>query len=156
MKAAVFSDTHTNTALMMDAIRRTRPDMVIHLGDHERDVDAIRFDFPEIVLYNVAGNCDYDPSSPLEDVIPMGPVKAYITHGHMHNVKWGDYSRIAYAAMEKGCSLALFGHTHEAYYEDFGSVKVLNPGTAGRSRTPTYALVEVFDNGSIACEIKDL
>ena len=37
MKAAVFSDTHSNTALMLEAVRRCRPDAIIHLGDYERD-----------------------------------------------------------------------------------------------------------------------
>ena len=28
MRAAVFSDTHSNTALMLEAVRRTRPDVI--------------------------------------------------------------------------------------------------------------------------------
>ena len=31
---------------------------------------------------------------------------------------------------------------------------LLNPGTAGSGRTLSWALVTVFDNGAIACEIK--
>ena len=37
MRAAVFSDTHHNTAPMLEAVRRCRPDLIIHLGDHDRD-----------------------------------------------------------------------------------------------------------------------
>jgi hypothetical protein len=33
-------------------------------------------------------------------------------------------------------------------------VKVLNPGTAGKGREPTWALLEVFENGGIAAEIR--
>ena len=50
----------------------------------------------------------------------------------------------------------MFGHTHEAYYGDAGGVQLLNPGTAGKGRTLTWAVVTVFDNGAIVCEIKDL
>ena len=39
---------------------------------------------------------------------------------------------------------------------EIGGVKVINPGTAGAGRRLTWALVEVFDNGGIACEIRDI
>lgn len=153
LKAAVFSDTHSNTALMLEAIRRYRPDVIIHLGDYERDTAVIRRDFPEIALYNVCGNCDMVPTAPAEDVVPLGPVKALITHGHLYDVDWGDYSRLGYAALERGASIAMFGHTHRALNEDFGSVKLLNPGSAGRGREPTWAKVEVCENGAVSTQI---
>ena len=156
MKAAVFSDTHTNTALMVEAVRRARPDLIIHLGDHDRDTAVLRREFPEIPLYGVCGNCDLAPSAPATDLVPLGPVKAFITHGHLYNVNFNRVDSLVYAAQEQGAQLAMFGHTHEALYEEVGGVKVLNPGTAGKGRKLTWALVEVFDNGGIACEIRDL
>lgn len=156
MKAAVFSDTHTNTALMVEAVRRSRPDAIIHLGDHDRDTDILRREFPEIPLYNVCGNCDFYPSAPQTDLVPLGPVKAFITHGHLYNVDYDRLDSLVYAAQEQGAKLAMYGHTHRALYEEIGGVKVLNPGTAGKGRKLTWALVEVFDNGGIACEIRDL
>ena len=42
IKAAVFSDTHGNTALMLETVRRVRSDVLIHLGDHERDAQELR------------------------------------------------------------------------------------------------------------------
>lgn len=156
MKAAVFSDTHTNTALMVEAVRRCRPDVIIHLGDHDRDTEILRREFPEIPLYSVCGNCDIASTAPLADTVPLGPVKAYICHGHMYHVDWGDVSSLVYAAQEVGAKLAMYGHTHRAELMEIGGVTVLNPGTAGKGRVLTWALVEVFDNGGIACEIKDL
>ena len=108
MKAAVFSDTHSNTALMVEAVSRCRPDLIIHLGDHSRDTAILREKF------------------------------------------------LVYAAQEAGAKIAMFGHTHEAYYGEAGGVQLLNPGTAGKGRTLTWAVVTVFDNGAIVCEIKDL
>ena len=156
IRAAVFSDTHSATAMMLSAIRRCRPDVVIHLGDYERDAEKIRTEFPEVALYNVAGNCDMYPSAPNADVVPLGPVKAFITHGHLYDVEWGDLSRLAWAAMEQGAQIAMFGHTHRAVNDEFGSVKLLNPGTAGRGSELTWALVEVYENGGITVEIKEL
>ena len=156
MKAAVFSDTHSCTALAIEAVRRCRPDLIIHLGDYVRDADTIRQEFPEIPMYSVRGNCDIAADAPDCDVVPMGPVKVFITHGHIYNVNYGDYSNLAYAAMEAGAKIAAFGHTHEAEYEELGGVIVLNPGTAGKGRQLTWATVEVFDNGGVAVDIKNL
>lgn len=156
IRAAVFSDTHSATALMLRTIRSVRPDVVIHLGDYERDAEKIRTEFPEVALYNVCGNCDMYPSAPNADIVPLGPVKAFITHGHLYNVEWGDLSNLAYAAMEQGAQIAMFGHTHRAVNDELGSVKILNPGTAGRGSELTWVLVEVYPNGGITMEIKEL
>ena len=156
MKAAVFSDSHGQTLLMEEAIRRTRPDVIIHLGDHDRDAAELRRLFPEIPLYSVCGNCDLMPMSPPRETVQLGPVKAFLTHGHLYSVKFGSVDSLVYAALEQGAQLALFGHTHEPYNKQIGGVHVLNPGTAGKGRRPTYALITVFDNGGIYTEIRDL
>ncbi len=156
MKAAVFSDSHGNTALMAEAVRRCRPDVILHLGDYDRDTEIFRREFPEIPLYSVSGNCDIMPTAPAAEIVQLGPVKAFLTHGHLYHVDYGRLDSLVYAAQEAGAALALFGHTHQADYQEIGGVKVLNPGTAGRGRKLTWALIEVFDNGGIACEIRDL
>lgn len=156
MKAAVFSDTHGNTALMVEAIRRTRPDIIIHLGDYERDTEIIKREFPEMPLYSVCGNCDFAPLSPLCQTVPMGSVMALICHGHSYCVEYNSIDRLVYAAQERECKIAMFGHTHSAYNGEAGGVRVINPGSAGKGRVPTYAFVEVFDNGGIASEIREL
>lgn len=156
MKAAVFSDTHTNIALCLEAVRRCRPDAIIHLGDHDRDARAIAQEFPEIPMYSVCGNCDLAPTSPLSDTVQLGPVKAFITHGHLYNVDYDRVDSLVYAAQEQGCQLAMFGHTHRPLYQEVGGVTVLNPGTAGKGPKLTWALVEIFDNGGIICSIQDL
>ena len=156
MKAAVFSDTHRNTRLMLDAIAQCRPDMVIHLGDHDSDTEDIRRRFPEIPLFNVCGNCDFAATAPETDIVPIGPVKAFITHGHLYNVKYIGADRLAYAAMEQDAKIAMFGHTHIPMQKQYGDVLVINPGTAGKGRVNTWALVEVTDDGTINCSINEL
>ena len=63
---------------------------------------------------------------------------------------------LVYAAQEQGAGLALFGHTHQPFYEQVGGVTLINPGTAGKGRTLTWALVTVFDNGAVSCEIREM
>ena len=155
MKALVFSDTHSCIALAEEAVRRRRPDVIIHLGDYVRDAETIREDFPGIPVYCVRGNCDISADAPDTDTVQLGPVKAFITHGHLYNVRY-DCLGLAYAAMEAGARLAMFGHTHEPLYEEFGGVTVVNPGTAGKGRTLSYAEIDVQDNGGFAVYIKNL
>ena len=156
MKAAVFSDTHGNTALMVEAVCRVRPDVIIHLGDHDSDSFILREQFPEIPLYGVCGNCDIMPHAPAKDTVQLGPVKAFITHGHLYGVTRGNVDSLVYAAQEQSAKIAMFGHTHMAVNDQIGGVTIINPGSSGKGAAPTYALVEVFDNGAIACEIREL
>lgn len=156
IRIAVFSDTHSNIALMLEGVRRESPDVLIHLGDHERDADTLKLEFPEIPLYRVCGNCDICPTALEKDIVPLGPVKAFITHGHLYNVKWSGTTSLVYAALEESCKIALFGHTHEPLNEEVAGVVVVNPGTAGKGRTPTYAMLEIFENGGISSEIRML
>ena len=155
MRVAVFSDTHSVTSPMVDAVRRCRPDALIHLGDHERDAGVLLREFPEIPLYQVAGNCDFASFAPLTLAVPIGPVRVFLTHGHLYGVDYGNVDRLVYAAKEENAQLALFGHTHIPFHEDIGGVKVLNPGSAGRGRPCTWALLEIFENGGIAAEIRN-
>ena len=134
MKAAVFSDSHGETSLMIEALRRTRPDAIIHLGDHDRDAVELRHAFPEIPLYSVCGNCDIMPLAPARDTVQLGPVKAFITHGHLYSVKFGRVDSLVYAAMEAGAKIALFGHTHGGQVNFFGYSPFANlsPGVGSR------------------------
>lgn len=155
MIAAVFSDSHGHTELMSEAVRRSRPDLVIHLGDCERDAFALREEFPHIPMFNVCGNCDYAARSPLWDTVQIGPVRAYICHGHSHGVKM-SLDRLVYAAMERDCRLALFGHTHIPCSTQLGGVHLINPGSAGKGAKPTWTKLQVFDNGAFYAEMLEL
>jgi putative phosphoesterase len=156
LRIAVFSDTHGNTAPMLTAARQERPDVLIHLGDHDRDALVLREKFPDTPLYSVCGNCDYAPLAPERLTVELGPVRAFLTHGHLYSVSAWQADWLVYAAQEQGARLALFGHTHRPFYEELGGVTLLNPGTAGKGSKLTWALVTIFDNGAISCEIKEL
>ena len=155
MTVAVFSDTHGLTAPMADAVSACRPDAVVHLGDYDRDTKVLLTRFPEIPLCSVAGNCDFVSSSPNVLTVSFGPVRAFLTHGHLYHVDYGRVDSLVYAAQEAGCSLVLFGHTHTPFHQDFGGVKVVNPGTAGKGRRLSWALLRVYENGGIAVEMQE-
>ena len=154
MKIAVFSDTHGSAARMLRAARELRPDALVHLGDFARDADCLAREFPEIPLYRVRGNCDAATEAPEELVVEFGSVRALLCHGHRYAVDWGRFDSMVYSAQEKGCSLVLFGHTHRAENTEIGGVKLVNPGTAGLGSARSFALVEVFENGGVAAEIR--
>ena len=153
MKIAVFSDTHGVTDPMLDAVLRSRPDMIFHLGDHDRDTSVLLSRFPEIPLYNVAGNCDYSPLAPNVLTVSLGPVRAFLTHGHLYNVKYDPMlDELRQAGLYAEADVLLFGHTHHAYRDRSLGMELLNPGTIGRVAHPRYGLLFV-ENGRAATEI---
>ena len=66
MKILVFSDTHGDVSLMKDVVSRNRydTDLVIHLGDHLKDLQSVMMDYPTIASIGVLGNCDFASMHP--------------------------------------------------------------------------------------------
>jgi len=155
MKIAVFSDSHGSIAPMARALRQNDVDLVVHLGDHDADAELLHRQFPDIPLYSVRGNCDSGSDTPETLLVPLGPVRALLTHGHRHAVNRG-LDTLAYAAEEAGAQLALFGHTHRAFWGELGGVRLLNPGSAGRGARPSWALLEIGGDGEMKCGIFNL
>ena len=59
MKLLILSDSHREMEYMRDAVRRERPDAVIHLGDLVPDADRLAEEFPGLPVLSVRGNCDF-------------------------------------------------------------------------------------------------
>lgn len=152
MKIAVFSDTHGRASGMAAAVAEVRPDAVIHCGDGSRDVQAVLREFPGLPVYQVAGNCDCDPTLPLTLTIEFGGVRILIAHGHSYGVRYGNLDRLAYAAEEAGARIALYGHTHRAKVDTVGTVTVLNPGSAGMGAEPSWCLLNIAPGGDFRWE----
>ena len=154
MKFLVCSDTHGDTTYLRLAMKKEKPDAVVHLGDHASDADILDMEYPILPLCRVKGNCDYfEQRYPEQWCFTWDGVKIFAVHGHKQNVKFG-LLQLKYAALEAGAQLALFGHTHSPYCMEQDGLWLLNPGAcAGRS--PSYAVVELCE-GRISCQVKDM
>ena len=149
MNILVFSDSHTTTTPMLEMIRTRTPDLILHLGDHDRDTKAIARAFPQIPLRVVQGNCDFGQKHPLLDDFIVADCRIIMTHGHRYNVKL-TYDSILNMGHVAGADILLFGHTHIAYYEQIGDMHVLNPGSAGMGGRKSCGLIQITD-GEIRC-----
>ena len=138
---------------MLEAIREYRPDQVIHLGDGMDDTLAIEREFPMLPVCTVPGNCDHREDLPEYKVIRLGPLTAFLTHGHRYAVRYGRLDTLLYAAECSGAHIAMFGHTHRALWDNVEGMLVLNPGTAGYFQDSSWAKLEISSSGEVVCEI---
>ena len=156
MKLLVFSDSHGCTGPMKAAIGRERPHAVIHLGDFWADGESLKEDFPNLPIYQVPGNCDQGrvrPGAPEILVRTFHEVPVYMTHGHLHHVKW-SLLRLKLAAQESGARVVLYGHTHRSHCQQLGQLWLVNPWTCG-GNSGTYAILTI-KNETVVCEICSL
>ena len=118
MKILLISDSHD---VLVDEDFKSY-DLVLHCGDY--GISKKVLDSNKNIKY-VKGNCDY--SGDLEYVLDINGRKVFMTHGHKYGVKM-SYDRIKYRALELGCSILIFGHTHIPIYQNEEDLLSLNPG----------------------------
>ena len=154
MLIAVFSDSHGEIDAMCAAVEENRPDLVLHLGDHVRDAEALRALYPRLDIRVVRGNCDaWDMSDAPESLcFRADGVTIYMTHGHRQSVKM-TLDALANTVHFSGARLGLFGHTHYSEYKKMGDVTLFNPGSIGRGRR-SYGLITVKGE-EFKCALRD-
>jgi len=150
MRILVISDSHGNKGAIRNVTAREAPDLILHLGDYERDCAAIESDFPQIPFRSVRGNCDRSSPGLDIDEFTLSGKRFFMTHGNLYGVKTG-YTSIIQSAAGRGADILLFGHTHDAYYTVMRGIAIVNPGSIGMGRK-TYAVLEL-KNGGIKCEM---
>ena len=65
MRLLVLSDSHGRKNLLLKAVElHPEADAVIFLGDGERDIEFLKEIYPELKLYAVCGNCDFNSANP--------------------------------------------------------------------------------------------
>ncbi len=152
MKALVFSDTHGKIEKTIEICKSiSHVDMVLHLGDLKRDADKIRARIDCPVL-SVKGNMDGSYAEHEYQLLDTEFGKAFLSHGHMENVKQG-YERFLYKAEFLGCKIGICGHTHIPVFTQLGDMYLLNPGSISiplGGRKGSYAIVEFSENSCIA------
>ena len=144
MKILVFSDSHGRVLSMYDAMEREEPDAVIHLGDCYEDACDLRRSYPNVVVYAVRGNNDFEPDAPSFLVIAPEGYPIYAAHGHLERVSWSQTGNLPARAAEHGCKLALYGHTHRVYDRQEGDVRVVNPGSISLPRGGSAGYVRLI------------
>lgn len=157
MKVIVISDSHGDLENFKRVIKKEgKPDMVIHLGDIIGQGDLLR-QICDCPVNIVKGNCDFYSENSLTEVISVEKNKIFATHGHHYGVEWG-LERLYYAAVENGCNIAMFGHTHVPEITPRGEIMIINPGSISRPRQlnhkPTYILMDIDDKGETRFSIK--
>jgi putative phosphoesterase len=148
-----MSDSHGNTQALVDAVFDENPQLILHLGDYERDCDKVRAVYPQIDLRAVRGNGDFRGREPDYDEFVAADKRIFMTHGHLYGVKWGLDS-VLNAGFLRGADILLFGHTHTPYYEVKEQMHIVNPGSIAFG-AQTYAVLEI-EHGVIRCHIVSL
>ena len=151
MKILVMSDSHGNKENMFNAVDLEVPDLILHLGDNDRDCDDIELLYPEIPLRSVRGNCDRSSAGPDRDEFTLEGKRFFMTHGHLYSVKSGK-ARIVDAAVNRNIDVLLFGHTHLPHHSIINSLTLINPGSIGLGGK-SYAILDIID-GEVFCELK--
>ncbi len=115
--------------------------IIIFLGDGARHIDTLEKYNPDAAIVAVRGNCDtfLDGVEETEMVLDICSHRLFICHGHTRFVKSGRGALLK-AAKEKGCDIALYGHTHVAHeeYDRESGIYMLNPGSIGEARNGRY------------------
>ncbi|MBD5130686.1 MAG: metallophosphoesterase [Ruminococcaceae bacterium] len=146
MKILVVSDTHRNYNVLEGIIGNDPADMLIHLGDGEREFEDVSNVFPQFPMVYVGGNCDYGTHKTLHIVKAEGH-NILCCHGHTLGVRAGTGLLVS-AAVQNGCDIALYGHTHLYKTEVVNGVHVMNPGSPSEPRggnKPSYGVIELAD-----------
>ena len=154
MRVLVLSDSHSALSFMRYCIGILAPEVVIHLGDHYDDGEALAEEFSHIRFYQVPGNCDRyrgNMNVPETLVESIEGVKIFMTHGHRHGVKMG-LSRLIADARSVGADAVLFGHTHASYCEKEDGMWIVNPGSCGY-HGGSAAVLSVSDGKISDCRI---
>lgn len=149
----VLSDSHSHR----ERIEKLRPlfaenDYIVHLGDGQGDMRDVAREYPEKV-FSVKGNCDFSVGLD-EGTIETEKLKILYCHGHKFGVKSG-LERLAQYAKQKGCDVALYGHTHIADIRYVEGVLCVNPGALSSFTQPSYCYL-VLHNGKATATIVNL
>lgn len=155
MKILVLSDSHSALRFMRLCVEKVKPSAIIHLGDFFDDGEVLREEYPDILFYQVPGNCDRFRCPPWAREIliqPVGGVELYMTHGHIHRVKQ-TLGLLLKDARAANAAAVLYGHTHvpDCHQEPDG-LWVLNPGSCGYSGG-SAGLIETENKKITSCRL---
>lgn len=149
MRIVIISDSHRRSSVIDKILSsQTNAKYVFFLGDNVGDIEDFEFLYPDKKFCIVSGNCDFASVIPSVGVETVGNKRILYTHGHTFNVKY-TLENLKKTAIQNGCDIVLYGHTHvsKILYED--GVYFVNPGSCSQPREggTSYAVIDIEDNG---------
>lgn len=151
MRILVMSDSHGTTNGMLEAVRlHADADVVVYLGDGERDFDRVSDILDNKKTVCVCGNCDFYSQLNDNEIFTAGGVKIFCTHGHKESVKYGTDTLID-KALRLSARIALYGHTHNPGNDYVDGLYLLNPGSIGQG---SYGVVDITPAGIVCLNMK--
>ncbi len=150
----VISDTHGNREIFnkLETVL-SECDYIFHLGDTSLDATVLKKRYPKKTR-TLNGNCDSPPLGENEICEKIENVNVFACHGDRYSVKY-TLDNLTYRAKEKGCALALYGHTHIKDETKIDGVLLVNPGTLSRYSQKSYAYI-VINGDKIVSTIVDI
>ena len=85
---------------MIQAVERTQPQRLLHLGDLLSDAEELRHVFPDLPLTGVPGNCDGWTGAMEERLLTLEGHRLLLGHGHQWGVKSSPAGACRAARME--------------------------------------------------------
>jgi putative phosphoesterase len=163
MRAAIFSDSHGDTAALRTAMEAAmkygKIDIFAFLGDGVQDfydlMKVMKKHNPMAAIQAVSGNNDSAMIGLKEEaVVKAESLWLFLTHGHRQRVKLTD-SMLLGDARDRQCRAALFGHTHRAFCEEKEGILFLNPGSVSLpvGTGPSFGLLDVSPEGVLKPQI---
>lgn len=147
MRILVVSDSHGRTSVLREILELHGTPNVIFLGDGLRDVEEMEQLYPDRRFYRVAGNCDFGASDLTTGRIEFAGRRIFYTHGHTYHVKYG-LRELKDAARRAGADIALYGHTHAAFFEYDDGLYIMNPGAVSGGDAG-YGLIDITPAGIV-------
>lgn len=144
IRVVVLSDSHGDEQAIRRVLEKEAASVVIHLGDGEAEARRVAAELSHLTFHIVRGNCDYTGGAPARQLLSIGGVRFYLTHGYAEHVKSG-LLRLSLAAAEQEVAVALYGHTHIPATDFANGVLLFNPGSV---RTGAYGVLEI-DGGRV-------
>lgn len=155
MRLLVTSDSHGRKGNFFETAEMhiNDTDLFINLGDSNSgdDLDDAKIYYKsKLRLCCVAGNCDFSSTEPYVKTIDFNGKKILLCHGHTFYVKHGTEMLIEEAKKQKA-DIALFGHTHNQFYQLIDNIHIFNPGAL---QNGCYGMIDITDSGIMCIHAK--
>ena len=153
MRLLVLSDSH-GLVRPLRAVLALHPeaDLIVHLGDGERDLAQAADLIGSRRTVQVCGNCDFASLLPYNELIRADDgTLIFCSHGHREHVKYG-MTEFCEKAKRCGARIALYGHTHRPVTEKTDGIYLMNPGALLNG---SYGMVDITPGG-ILCHTANL